>query len=207
MTEKNYLWKEGESAKDFATRLQSELDEYKKKVLDLKTIEDAELEEKACIEDAEKYEKYIAQTAYELKNDVTYDGSHYTKREIATMIMYFIGKQEVKWDFTLGLYELYKLWKNDVNVLTFRQLDSTLRVLDQCQFKGFKEWKDILAINEYFKSNHEQFSIDTAGTIYLAQRHNAVMDQMELLKTINGSNSVKEKEPVEPVAKVEKKKK
>lgn len=187
---KNYLWKEGESAKDFATRLQSELDNYKKKeVLNLKTAEECDAEEKKCIEEIEKYEKYISESVYELAPDVMYDGAHYSKKEIATLIMYFIGKQDVKWDFTLGLYELYKLWKNDVQQLTFRELDSTLRVLDQGTFKGFKEWKDILAINEYFKANHEQFSIDTAGTIYLAQRHNAVMEQKELVKTIDSHNA------------------
>lgn len=182
----NYLCKEGETAKDFATRLQNELDDYKKQILNLKTVEELDAEEKKCIDEIEKYEQYINDTVYELANDVIYDGTHYTKREIATSIMYFINKQEVKWDFTLGLYELYKLWRNDVQQLNFRQLDSTLRVLDQCNFKGSKEWKDILAINEYFKFNHEQFSIDTAGTIYLAQRHNAVMEQKELVKTVNG---------------------
>lgn len=206
MAEKNYLWKEGETAKDFATRLQADLDEYKKKVQEMKSKEDVENEEKKCIEDIEKYEKYIGQTVYELSNDVIFDGTKYSKKDIEQSIMYFIGKQEVKWDFTLGLYELYKLWKNDVKQLSFRELDSTLRVLDQCQFKGFKEWKDILAINEYFKANHEQFSIDTAGTIYLAQRHNAVMDRMELLKTVNGDTKT-ENAPVEPVETVEKKKK
>ncbi len=206
MAEKNYLWNEGETAKEFATRLQSQLDEYKKKILDLKTVEEVEAEEKVCIEEAEKYEKYIDQTSYKLAKEVTYDGTHYSMKDIATMIMYFIGKQEVKWDFTLGLYELYKLWKNGIEELNFRQLDSTLRVLDQCQFKGFKEWKDILAINEYFKTNHEQFSIDTAGTIYLAQRHNAVMEHMELVKTVNTSGK-KEDKPEEPVEeKVNKKK-
>lgn len=183
----NYLHQEGETAKDFATRLQGELDAYKKQILDLKTVKELEEEEKKCIADLEKYDQYINETVYDLANDVIYDGTRYTKKEIATSIMYFIGKQDVKWDFTLGLYELYKLWKNEVQQLSFRQLDSTLRVLDQGSFKGFKEWKDILAINEYFKHNHEQFSIDTAGTIYLAQRHNAVMEQMELVKTVNST--------------------
>lgn len=206
MTEKNYLWNEGESAKDFATRLQSELDEYKKTVEGIKTKEEAEAEEKKCIEEIEKYEKYIEQTVYELQNEVVFDGTKYSKKDIEQSIMYFIGKQEVKWDFTLGLYELYKLWKNNVTQLSFHELDSTLRVLDQCQFKGFKEWKDILAVNEYFKANHEQFSIDTAGTIFLAQKHNAVLERMELIKTVGTTGSRnKEDQPVEPVGKVENK--
>lgn len=189
---KNYLWNEGESAKDFATRLQSELDEYKKKVLDMKTSEELEEEEKKCIEDINKYEEYINTTVYELPSNVIYDGTTYSKKDIATSIMYFLNKQDIKWDFTLGLYELYKLWRNDIQQLNFRELDSTLRVLDQCSFKGFKEWKDILAINEYFKANHEQFSIDTAGTIYYAQRHNAVMEQMELIKTVSSNQTAEE---------------
>lgn len=181
---KNYLINDGETSKDFAERLQKILDEYKETVSKIKSKEELEKEEKKCIDELEKYDDYIKKTSYKLQDDVTFDGTHYTKKDIATSIMYFLNKMEVKWDFTLGLYELSKLWRNNVEELNFNQLDSTLRTLDQVQFRGFKEWKDILAINEYFKANNEQFSIDTAGLIYLHQLHNAVLEQQDLIKTV-----------------------
>lgn len=187
---KNYLINDGETSKDFAERLQKILDEYKETVSKIKSKEELETEEKKCIDELEKYDDYIKKTSYKLQDDVTFDGTHYTKKDIATSIMYFLNKMEVKWDFTLGLYELSKLWRNNVEELNFNQLDSTLRTLDQVQFRGFKEWKDILAINEYFKANNEQFSIDTAGLIYLHQLHNAVLEQQDLIKTV-----VTQKEP------------
>jgi hypothetical protein len=116
---------------------------------------------------------------------------------------------EVKWDFTLGMYELSKMWRNDVTQLNFHEMDSTLRTLDQVQFKGWKEWKDILAINEYFKANNDQFSVDTAGFIFLHQKHNAVLEQMELIKTVGDTHKEVEddKSVDEPVTMQEVKKK
>lgn len=193
---KNYLWNEGETPQQFAERLQKQLDEYKEKVIGIKTKEGLDDEEKLCNDDLDKYEAYLKETEYSLADGVDYDGTHFTKRDITTAILYFLNKVEVKWDFTLGLYELSKLWRNNIEQITFHQMDSTLRTLDQVQFKGFKEWKDILAINEYFKHNNDEFSIDTAALIYLHQRHNAVLEQMELIKTIDSHNAeVAEKKP------------
>lgn len=185
---KNYLWNEGETPQQFAERLQKELDEYKTKISGIKTKEELDEEEKLCNDELDKYEKYLNETEYNISDGVDFDGTHYTKKDISTEIIYFLNKMEVKWDFTLGLYELSKLWRNNVDVLNFKQLDSTLRTLDQVQFKGYKEWKDILSINEYFKAVHSEFSIDTAGMIYLHQRLNAVLEQMELIKTVPGSD-------------------
>lgn len=192
---KNYLWKEGETPQQFAERLQKNLDKYKEKVSALKKKEELDKEEKLCNDDLDKYEAYLKDTAYVLADGVDYDGTHFTKKDIATAILYFLNKMEVKWDFTLGLYELSKLWRNNVEQITFHQMDSTLRTLDQVQFRGFKEWKDILSVNEYFKHNNDEFSIDTAGLIYLHQRNNAVLEQMELAKTV-GTTEPKEKETV-----------
>ena len=181
---KNYLFNEGENPKTYAERLQKQLDEYKEKINGIKDPKELEGEEKECINELDKYDEYLKSTEYVLPDDVTFDGTRYTKKDISSAILYFINKMEIKWDFTLGLYELSKLWRGDVSKLNFRELDSTLRTLDQVQFKGFKEWKDILSVNEYFKSVNEQFTIDTAGMIYLHQRHNAVIERQELVKTI-----------------------
>jgi hypothetical protein len=197
---KNYLWNEGETPQQFAERLQKQLDEYKSQVANIKTKEGLDDEEKLCNDELDKYEAYLKETAYVLAESVDYDGTHFTKRDITTAILYFLNKVEVKWDYTLGLYELSKLWRNNIEQITFHQMDSTLRTLDQVQFKGYKEWKDILAINEFFKNNNDEFSIDTAGLIYLHQRHNAVMDQQELIKTIDSHNAevaAKEKAGIE----------
>ncbi len=201
---KNYLWNEGETPQQFAERLQKQLDEYKIQVAAIKTKEGLDDEDKLCNDDLDKYEAYLKETAYQLADSVVYDGTQFTKRDITTAILYFLNKVEVKWDYTLGLYELSKLWRNNIEQITFHQMDSTLRTLDQVQFKGYKEWKDILAINEFFKHNNEDFSIDTAGLIYLHQRHNAVIDQQELIKTIDSHNqhvADKEKEAAEAAEK------
>lgn len=177
----NYLLKENETSLEFAQRLQNELDEYKKQVSEIKDIEELNRLESECQEALKEYDEYIKTVTYTLPANVVFDGKKYKKSEIAKAIVYFINKIEVKWDYTLGLYELTKLWKTgDPETLTFGQMDSTLRCLDQVMFRGINEWTDILAINEYFKANHEEFSIDTATHIYLAQRHNAVLERIDL---------------------------
>lgn len=177
----NYLLKENETSLEFAQRLQNELDEYKKQVSEIKDIEELNRLESECQEALKEYDDYIKTVTYTLPANVVFDGKKYKKSEIAKAIVYFINKIEVKWDYTLGLYELTKLWKTgDPESLTFGQMDSTLRCLDQVMFRGSNEWADILAINEYFKANHEEFSIDTATHIYLAQRHNAVLERIDL---------------------------
>lgn len=188
---KNYLWKEGETPKEYAERLQKDVEDFKKQVIDMKTTEELEKAEKECIEALDKYDEYLKTTEYDLAESVDYDGTHYTRKEIAGAIMYFLNKLEIKWDYTLGLYQLGKMWRNNIEKITFRELDSTLRTLDQVQFKGYKEWKEILAVNEFFKSNNDQFSIDTAGLIYLSQRHNVVLDQKKLVETIENHGADK----------------
>lgn len=177
----NYLLKENETSLEFAQRLQNDLDEYKKHVSEIKDIEELNKLESECQKALEEYNEYIKAVTYKLPSSVVFDGKKYKKSEIAKAIVYFVSKIEVKWDYTLGLYELTKLWKNgDPETLTFGEMDSTLRCLDQVMFRGFNEWTDILAINEYFKANHEEFSIDTATHIYLSQRHNAVLERIDL---------------------------
>lgn len=184
----NYLLKENETAIEFATRLQAELDNFKVELNKIKDMDQLTQMETECQVRLEEYDNYIKEVIYKLPASVTFDGKKYMRSKVASMIVNFLNKVEVKWDYTLGLYELSKIWRNEeTKTLTFGQMDSTLRCLDQVMFKGFSEWSDILVINEYFKANHEEFSIDTATHIYLSQMHNAVLERIELVKAVNST--------------------
>ena len=104
------------------------------------------------------------------------------KRDSNDKIIYFINKNEVQWQYTLGLYQLCRFWKNTSNeVITYGQLDSTLRILEQQKFRGFDEWRNILLVNEYMKALHEDYTKDLAVQIALSQKHNSILERMDLI--------------------------
>ena len=78
-----------------------------------------------------------------------------------------------------------QLWKSPTfTEINFGALDSTLRLLDQCKFQGMSEWRDILIVNEYMKALHEQYAKDTTRHIAIAQKHDAIIKQRDLIEPV-----------------------
>ena len=174
-----------ETAQEMAERLQKEVDAYKEKVSEVETQEELDELEKEIMKEMDAYDEYIKSVRYPLQAEVAFEGKMYTKADVAGKIIYFISKIEQSWQYVLGLYELCKLWKTpSFNEITFGALDSTLRLLDQCKYQGMTEWRDILLINEYMKSLHEQYAKDTTRHIALGHRHNAIISQRDLITKI-----------------------
>lgn len=170
-----------ETAQEMAERLQKEVDAYKEKVSKVETQEELDELEKEIMKEMDVYDKYIEGVRYALPENTEFEGKTYTRSVVADKIIYFISKIEQTWQYVLGLYELCKYWKTNETEIAFGPLDNTLRVLDQCKFKGMTEWRDILIVNEYMKALHEQYAKDTTRHIALAQRHNAIIQQRDLI--------------------------
>ncbi len=153
------------------------------------------------------FEEYLKHTAYKLESSVTFNGVLYTKKDISDRIVAFLNKNEVEFQYVLGLQQLSELWRHPVDNIDYYKYDSTLRVLGQSRYKGYKEWTDILAINNYFSNCHEQYSRDTSFNIFLSKKHNVLMDRMQKLSGVDpatgGTEMVcEEKEPAsEPTKK------
>lgn len=164
-------------------KLQEDIDNYKKEISEVKNMDELVLRENDIIEEMKKYDEYLRNTKYFLSNGVDYNGVFFNKIDIKDKIIAFINKNEVEFQYTEGLYQLVNIWKNIMNTqyLDYYKYDSTLRVLGQLKYKGYKEWTDILAINKYFSKAHDEYSKDTSYSIYLAQLHNAILDQMKSL--------------------------
>ena len=119
---------------------------------------------------------------YELPESIEFENKHYSRKDIISKIIYFLNKIEVKWEHTLGMYQLVALWKGDnFTEIPYRAYDSTLRCLNQVTFKGMQEWTDILAVNEYLSIAHNEYSLDTGMLIFYSECHNALMDRMKEL--------------------------
>ena len=100
-----------------------------------------------------------------------------------------MNRSEVDWQFTLGLFQLVKLWKEkDLQTIDYNAFDSTLRLLNNLKFKGFSDWRNILAVNEYMKGCHEPYSIDTAYMIFLNQKHQEILNRITLLQKVEPVN-------------------
>lgn len=182
-----------ETAQEMAERLQKEVDAYKEMVSTKETQEELDELEKEIMKEMDTYDEYIKGVRYALPESTTFEGKLYTRSAVADKITYFISKIEQSWQYVLGLYELCKYWKSNATEIAFGPLDSTLRLLDQCKFQGMTEWRDILVVNEYMKALHEQYAKDTTQQIALAQRHNAIIQQRDLITPVKAE--VKEENP------------
>jgi len=177
--------KKEETAMEQAQRLQKEVDDYKEYVDTLDDPKVLEEEEKKCIAALEEFDKYIKTVTYDIPEGVVFEGKRYSRSDVAGKILYFIGKNEVAWQYTLGLYQLCQFWKNTAETkLTYGQLDSTLRLLEQQKFHGYEEWRDILLVNEYMKALHEAYTKDLALQIAASQKHNAVLERIDLTSKV-----------------------
>lgn len=182
-----------ETAQEMAERLQKEVDAYKEMVSTKETQEELNELEREIMKEMDVYDEYIKGIRYALPENTVFEGKTYTRSAVADKITYFISKIEQTWQYVLGLYELCKYWKSNETEIAFGPLDSTLRLLDQCKFQGMTEWRDILIVNEYMKALHEQYAKDTTRQIALAQRHNAIIQQRDLITPVKAE--VKEENP------------
>lgn len=162
--------------------LEADLVMYSEQVAGFKTLEECEEEEKTLMEAMKELETALDSVKYELPNDVNFDGRRYSKKEVASKIIYFLNKLELKWSYTKGMKELVDMWKSEDFVeIPYRVYDSTLRTLDQVTYKGYTEWADVLIINEYLSGCHNLYSLDTGMLVYLSERHNIIMNRMKEL--------------------------
>ena len=170
------------SLEECSTQFDNELEEYQKLVNSTETVDELEEMEKEVMKEQDEVNAYLKTVQYQLPDSVVFDGEKYTRKEIAVKTVYFLNKKEVEWKYTLGLYQLVKFWKSEnPTTIDYGAYDSTLRLLNQVSFKGFSEWRDILACNEYFKVAHEAYSKDTSWLIFESEKHNRIMQRMQLL--------------------------
>lgn len=175
--------------KEVAEELEKRLDEFKTKVSEIKDSETLTKLEEELMEEQKEFDEYIKTVKYTLPEAADYDGERFTKNAVAKLVVEFLNRSEVEWQYTLGLFQLVKLWKEkDLIEIDYGAFDSTLRLLNNIKFKGFRDWRNILAVNEYMKGCHEPYSIDTSYMIYLSQKHQEVMNRSTLIEKVEPVN-------------------
>lgn len=124
-------------------------------------------------------DEYLRSVVYNVAEQAEYDGQVFNKETMCKAIAEFVATQEVEWSYTLGMYELHKLWKAVPETVQYHAYDSTLRILGGLKYKGFESWKKILAVNDFLGACHETYVRDTAYMIYLSNLHNVVIDALK----------------------------
>ena len=172
----------GKKYEEMAAALQTDLVMYAEQVAGFETLDECSAEEQVLMATLDEIQKQLDVVEYELPKEVEYDGKKYSKKDVVAKIVYFLNKLEVKWEQTLGLYQLVRLWKgDDFNTIQYRVYDSTLRCLNTVSFKGMQEWTDILVVNDYLAQCHNEYSLDTGMLVYVHEMHNLLLNRMKEL--------------------------
>ena len=175
--------------KEVAEEFEKNLNEFKETVGKINDTESLNKLEEELMEEQKEVDAYIKTVTYDLPASVDWDGERFTKNDVAKFVVEFLNRAEIDWQYTLGYYQIVKIWKSkDLKTITYNEFDSTLRMLNNIKFKGFSDWKNILAVNEYMKPCHEPYSIDTSYLILLNQKHQAIMDRTTLVQKVEPVN-------------------
>lgn len=160
----------------------ADLSEFQATIATVETDEELKKLEEELMEVMKANDAVIAQTAYELPADCTSHNQNFTRKTVAGFIVDFITNVEYEYQYIPGLLGLADVWKdkNLVNI-SYGAYDSTLRVLNQQKYRGYNNWVNICVVNEFLSACHAEYVRDTAYLIYLADRHNIIMDQQKAL--------------------------
>lgn len=173
----------GKKYDEMMVAMQNDLIEYEQMTVRLETLDQCLDEEQILMASLDEVQTRLDTVEYDLPDSTMYDDKKYSKKDVVSKIVYFLNKLEVKWEQTLGLHQLVKLWKGDnFSKIQYRVYDSTLRCLNQVTFKGDSEWTDILVVNEYLSQCHNEYSLDTGMLVYLSECHNKLLNRMKELE-------------------------
>ena len=138
------------------------------------TVEELGAREQEVIKKADENDKKVGTTEFALPKE--------NYKVVAEAVQYFLNKQTVEWQYTLGLLSIYEFWNPDgySKTITYPMLDATLRTLGDMRFTGYDEWAKVIAINKYFEPLREQYEGITESIYDIANEHNAILDELKL---------------------------
>lgn len=173
--------KDEETAAEMGDRLQAEADKYKEELEKYNSKEELEEIEKKWIEKLEQMDKYLSEVKYKMPASAVFNFRTYPRNIISTKISRFICTKEVQFQYTLGMWELVKLWNSNPEELTYSQYNATLETLGSLTFKGMNDWESILTINEFFRASNKEYAKDITAYQYLSTMHSHVVGRIQLV--------------------------
>lgn len=173
----------GKTQKEIETMLEENMQAYVVEISEMTDLDALSDKEKDLMLAMDENDARLKTVEYDIAESCSFDNQVFNRKTITDYIIDLVNTMEVEWSYALGLYELVKLWKNkDLKKIQYHAYDSTLRVLGQCKFKGFENWKRIMVVNSFLSTCHDEYVRDTSYMIYLNSIHNALLDAMDKIK-------------------------
>lgn len=167
-------------------------DEIQQLKEDLEKENDAEKLKKDCEvlnEEINAFEKELSEKIYELPEKTTFKGTQYSRSKIFEFIADILANNEVAWQAVLSMYEFVGWWKqaakDNLKGIPYQYYDTTLRFLGQIKYKGFENYKKILAINALFGAMHDEYALDLSKYYYLHGKYDAISNRIDAIHAIN----------------------
>lgn len=144
-----------------------------KKSLEGKSVEELRKLEEKIVKECDAIDKEVAETEFDMPTE--------NYAEVAKAVKFFLNKQTVQWQYTLGMVAMYDFWADECpKTIPYAQLDSVLRTIGSLQFTGYDEWAMVVVINKYFEPLREAYTKVTQKIYDVATRHNIVMETLGL---------------------------
>ena len=170
----------GKTQKEIEVMLDADIQAYIVEISELADKDTVLAKEAELMVVMDENDTRLKTVEYDIADSCTFDNQVFNRKTATEYLVDFINTQEVDWNYTLGLYELVKLWKNkDLEKIQYHAYDSTLRILGQCKYKGFENWKKIMVVNSFLSPCHEEYVRDTGYMIYLTTLHNTLLDAVK----------------------------
>ena len=157
-----------------------EIKEYEKSLKE-KTAEELRAMEQELIAEAEKVDKEVSDTEYDLPKD--------NWKAVCQGIRLMLNKKTVEWKFALSFVSMFDFWdpENYPKKVKYPMLDATLRTLGELQFTGYEEWAAVVAVNKYFETIRPLY-VETVEKVFdIASKHNAIMDELKLKSPVDAA--------------------
>ena len=156
-------------------------DSFKNEVSEINEKEKLDELEQDLMKIMDEHDKHIKEVEYELPDGVKFEDEQFTRNKISARIKSLLERHTIEFTYIYGLYNLAKFWAGNPQKITYGTLDSTLRLLEQLKYDG-KDWRWMMVINAYFQKSNEEYNKDLTRTIFLAERHNIILERMQILE-------------------------
>lgn len=162
---------------------QKQLEAFKAS-LEGKTVEELKALEVEICKEADEVDNEIKTSTFKLETK-GYENA-------AKAIRYFLNKQKVTWQYTVGLITMYDFWEPSKcpKKISYPVLDATLNTLGSLEFTGYEEWKMVTTVNDYFKTTTEEYRTLTEKVYDVADRHSAILDKIKIYEPIEGDVNI-----------------
>lgn len=167
--------------------LQNSLEEFKATLSD-KTEDELVSLEKEIVAEAQEKDKIAAEKTFTLKSPAGEELSEADRATYGNIIAAFLGRVKTNWQSAIMMKYIIEFWRGTETEVKYPVLDTTLRQLGTIEFTGYEDFNKVTLTNEFFEGIRTEFVEFTDSLFEIANRHDAVMKELELRKPVEAKD-------------------